>query len=169
MNEETDILVIGGGVIGFCSAYFLQEAGRQVTVLERDTICSGCSFGNSGLVVPSHCFPLAMPGVIRQSLKWMLNPESPFYIRPRFNPALFSWLWKFRAACTQERMRHAVRGLVDMSQSSIELYDDLMARGQLECGMTGAVPFFCSDRRKVWPLVSMRRISCMKMEFLTGR
>ena len=134
MSKDVDVLVIGGGVIGVCAAHYLVEAGRQVTLLERDTVCSGCSFGNSGLIVPSHSFPLAVPGVIRQGLKWMLNPESPFFIRPRFDPALLAWLWKFRAACTHERMAQAVAALVRLSQASIDLYDQMISQEQLDCG-----------------------------------
>ena len=132
--KEVDVLVIGGGVIGVCVAHYLLEAGRQVTLLERDAVCSGCSHGNSGLVVPSHSFPLAVPGVIRQGLKWMLNPESPFFIRLRFDPALFRWLWKFRAACNHEQMIRSIRALVKLSQESIELYDRLISSEQLDCG-----------------------------------
>ena len=134
MSKEVDVLVIGGGVIGVCAAHYLLESGRQVTLVERDTVCSGCSHGNSGLVVPSHSFPLPIPGVIRQGLKWMLNPESPFFIRPRFDLELFAWLWKFAAACNHKRMLQSVRALVRLSQASIELYDELIPKEQLDCG-----------------------------------
>jgi D-amino-acid dehydrogenase len=133
-RKDVDVLVIGGGVIGVCTTHYLLEAGRQVTLLERDTVCSGCSHGNSGLVVPSHSFPLAVPGVIGQSLKWMLNPESPFFIRPRLDPALFKWLWRFRAACNHASMIHSIHALAQLSQVSIELYDRMISDEQLDCG-----------------------------------
>ena len=85
MGQKADVVIIGGGVIGICTAYYLQKAGRQVILLERDEICSGSSYGNSGLIVPSHSIPLPAPGVVFQALKWMFNPESPFYIKPRLN------------------------------------------------------------------------------------
>ena len=134
MSKEVDVLIIGGGVIGVCAAHYLLEAGRQVTLLERDAVCSGCSHGNSGLVVPSHSFPLPMPGVIGQGLKWMLDPESPFFIRPRFDPALFRWLWRFRSASNHDHMTRSVSALVRLSQESIELYDQMISREQLDCG-----------------------------------
>lgn len=134
MKKEVDVLVVGGGVIGVCAAYFLLKAGRSVTLLERDTICSGCSQGNSGLIVPSHGFPLAVPGVIGQALKWMLNPESPFYIRPRFDPALFSWLLQFRGACTRERMLAGIHAMVGFSRASRDLYDEIIPGERLACG-----------------------------------
>ena len=127
-------MVIGGGVIGVCAAYYLLQAGRQVTILERDAVCSGSSWGNSGLIVPSHSIPLPVPGVVIRGLKWMLNPESPFYIKPRFDLKLISWLWQFRAASTHQRMRQAVPVLLDLSQASISLYDELIEQEKLECG-----------------------------------
>jgi D-amino-acid dehydrogenase len=133
MKHREDVLVIGGGVIGVCAAYYLLEEGRQVTILERDAVCSGSSYGNSGLIVPSHSIPLPVPGAATRALKWMLDPESPFYIRPRFSLDLFSWLWQFRAASTERRMRNSVRVLIELSQASIALYDELIAQEQIEC------------------------------------
>ncbi|MBI3855990.1 MAG: FAD-dependent oxidoreductase, partial [Planctomycetes bacterium] len=120
-----DILVIGGGIIGISSAHFLARRGKSVAVLERDEVCSGCSAGNAGLLIPSHSIPLAAPGVLAKGLKWMFDPESPFYIKPRFSPALFSWLWKFRAACSEERARRATPLLRDLHRASLALYDEL--------------------------------------------
>ena len=133
MKQREDVVVIGGGVIGVCTAYYLLEEGRQVTILERDEVCSGSSYGNAGLIVPSHSMPLPVPGAAMRALKGMLDPESPFYIRPRFSLDLLSWLWRFRAASTERRMRNSVRVLLDLSQPSIALYDELIAQEQIEC------------------------------------
>ena len=132
-KQQEDVLVIGAGVIGVCAAYYLLEAGRKVTILDREAICAGSSYGNTGLVVPSHSIPLAAPGVVMQALKWMLDPESPFYIKPRFDPGLFAWLWRFRAACNEQTMRKGIRVLLDMSRASAALYDELVPREGLEC------------------------------------
>jgi len=75
MSTDT-IVVIGGGVIGVCCAYYLASDGRAVVLVEKGEICSGCSYGNVGLLCPSHSVPLAAPGVVAQALKWMLNPRS---------------------------------------------------------------------------------------------
>ena len=78
-----NITVIGGGVIGLCSAYYLQKEGYEVTIIEQGDITDGCSFGNMGYISPSHFVPLATPGIIAQGLKWMMSSTSPFYIKKR--------------------------------------------------------------------------------------
>jgi D-amino-acid dehydrogenase len=77
--------IIGGGVIGLCTAYYLRNKGHEVTVIERNTITDGCSFGNMGYISPSHFIPLATPGIVSQGLRWMMSATSPFYIKPRLN------------------------------------------------------------------------------------
>lgn len=119
------VVVVGGGVIGVCAAHFLAERGRKVTVLDAGAIGAGCSYGNAGLVVPSHSIPMAAPGVLSKGLKWMLDPDSPFYIRFRWSPELWSWLWRFRGACREEAVRRAIPLLRDLSLASVRLYDQL--------------------------------------------
>src|SRR5215813_1701605 len=84
-------IVIGGGIIGLSAALYLQRSGHQVTVLDKSDFLDNCSYGNCGYVCPSHFIPLAAPGIVKQGLKWMMNPNSPFYIQPRFNWPLLSW------------------------------------------------------------------------------
>jgi D-amino-acid dehydrogenase len=119
------IVVVGGGVVGVSSAYYLAREGWDVTLLDKGEICSGSSYGNAGLIVPSHVVPLAAPGVWWQGVKWMLDPESPFYIKPRASLELARWLWRFRAACAPARMRRAMPLLRRLGVESLELYRDL--------------------------------------------
>jgi D-amino-acid dehydrogenase len=128
------VLIIGGGSIGVCSAYYLATRGREVILLDKGEICSGSSYGNAGLIVPSHSVPLAAPGVLSAGLRWLLDAESPFYIKPRLDLALFSWLWRFQAACRADRMRAAIPVVRDLQHASIALYDELAAPGGVECG-----------------------------------
>jgi D-amino-acid dehydrogenase len=125
MSGKTEILILGGGVIGVSAAHFLASRGRTVTVLDRGEIGSGCSAGNAGLAVPSHSIPMAQPGMIAKGMSWMFRADSPFYIRFRWERELFSWLWKFRAACREDRVRRAIPLLRDLSLESVRLYDAL--------------------------------------------
>lgn len=123
--DKTDVLIIGGGAVGVCAAYYLREAGYEVTLVDRGEIGSGASHGNMGLVVPSHSVPLAAPGVVSKGLKWMFKPDSPFYIRPRLDPSLIRWLWAFRKASSEGRMRRAIPLIRDLSLQSLSLFDEL--------------------------------------------
>lgn len=123
--NDPDVLIIGGGIIGGCSAYYAAKAGLAVTLVERGDICSGCSWGNAGWLVPSHCIPLAAPGVLSKGLKWMWRANSPFSIRPRLEWGLIEWLIAFAAACTERRVRTSVPIIRDLTFASLKLYDDL--------------------------------------------
>ena len=148
MYHKTETLVIGGGAVGICCAFYLNQLGRNVTVVDKGDICSGSSYGNAGLIVPSYSIPLAAPGVISQGIKWMLNPESPFYIKPRFNREFFSWLWKFRSACTENNVRKALPILSGLSADSLELFDDLAALDGINFGYekNGIVEIFNTSK-----------------------
>ena len=122
------ILIIGGGVIGLCTAYYCAKKGHRVTVIDRHPEQrDGCSFGNAGMIVPSHFVPLAAPGMVALGLKWMWNPESPFYIKPRLNLELLSWAWKFWRASTPEHLRQSAPLLRDLSFASRACYEELAA------------------------------------------
>ena len=125
-----DVLVIGGGVSGVSSAYHLAKAGVAVTLVEEDRIGGriASSYGNMGLLVPSHALPVASPGVVGKGLRWMLRPDSPFYIRPRWDRELFRWLRGFRAAATHQRAVAAAPLLYQLQAASVELYEGLGSR-----------------------------------------
>lgn len=119
-------MVVGGGVIGLSTAYFCARAGHRVTVLDRQPERrDGCSFGNAGMVVPSHFIPLAAPGMVALGLRWMWNPESPFYIRPRLDRDLLSWGWKFWRSSTAAHVRRSAPLLRDLSLASRETFAEL--------------------------------------------
>ncbi len=125
-DRDHDILIVGGGVIGLCCGWYLSQAGRTVTILDRDPLRrESCSDENAGMVVPSHFIPLAAPGVISQGLKWMLNPKSPFYLRPRFDPALWSWCWKFFRHANAQHVNDTKQLLADISLESRRLFLEL--------------------------------------------
>lgn len=118
--------MVGAGVVGLSIALFCAQRGWRVTILERNAARrDGCSYGNTGLIVPSHFVPLAAPGVVGQGLKWMLDARSPFYIAPRPSWDLLSWLYKFWRACNAEHVRRAAPCLRDLIFASRACYDEL--------------------------------------------
>ncbi|MFC5413103.1 NAD(P)/FAD-dependent oxidoreductase [Larkinella bovis] len=123
--------IVGGGIIGLCSAYYLRKAGYQVTVFDRNTLTDGCSFGNAGMIVPSHIIPLAQPGMIARGMRMLLRSTSPFYIKPRLNADLLRWGWLFYKHSTPEHVERSIPALRDISLLSKKLYQDLAQSGEL--------------------------------------
>ena len=120
------IVIVGGGIIGLCAAHFAVKRGHRVTVIERGAReRDGCSFGNAGMVVPSHFIPLAAPGAVALALKWMWNPESPLYIKPRLDWDLISWGWKFLRASTRAHVQRAAPLIRDLSFASRACFEEL--------------------------------------------
>ncbi len=120
------VVIIGGGIIGLCSAYYCAKAGHRVTVIDRHSESrDGCSFGNAGMIVPSHFVPLAAPGMVSLGLRWMWNPESPFYIRPRLDMALLKWAFQFWQASSQRHVDRCAPVLRDLNLASRQCYEEL--------------------------------------------
>jgi D-amino-acid dehydrogenase len=131
--RDLDVLVVGAGVVGICSAWYLRQAGFDVTVVDRGAVCSGASHGNAGLLCPSHSVPLAEPAALAHGLRWMVRADSPFYIKPRLDTDLWRWLWRFWRAATAERVERAIPLLRDLHLASRDLYAAFDADG-LEFG-----------------------------------
>ena len=130
--NEKSVIVVGGGVIGAASAHYLRQRGWRVTLVESGKFGAGCSHGNCGFVSPSHVLPLAEPGAVWKTLKGLCRSNSPFYIKPRFDPALWRWLLSFARHCNQRDMLHGAHALHALLQSSSALYAAL-ARNSLAC------------------------------------
>jgi len=120
------VTILGAGVIGLCTALYCARRGMTVTVIERNPQQrDGCSFGNAGMIVPSHFIPLAAPGMVKLGLKWMWNPESPFYIKPRLDADLLSWGMHFWKAATKSRVNAAAPVLRDLSLLSRQCFEEI--------------------------------------------
>ena len=120
------ILIVGGGVVGLCTAYYALRAGHRVIILERGgPDHDSCSLGNAGMIVPSHFAPLAAPGMVSYGLRAMWNPESPFYIRPRLSRELVDWGWKFIRSATPAKAAQAEPLLRDLSLASRRCFAEL--------------------------------------------
>jgi D-amino-acid dehydrogenase len=126
-------VIVGGGVIGTSCAYYLARSRWQVTVVDRGSFGMGCSHGNCGFVCPSHVLPMAEPGAVRMALRSLFRKSSPFYIKPRLDPALWSWLWRFARRCNHRDMLTAGKAIHALLQSSMELYKRLIAEERLDC------------------------------------
>ncbi len=136
MNSRPDVLIVGGGVIGVCSAYYLALKGIRVTLVEKGEIASGCSYGNGGLIVPSHAVPLASPGALGNGLRWLLDSRSPFYIKPRLDVHLLSWLLRFGLASRHNIMLSSLPVMRDLLLASRALYVDLAQNAGFDFGFT---------------------------------
>lgn len=138
-RPQSSCLIAGGGVIGLCVAYYLSEAGIKVTVLDRDpSRRESCSDQNAGMVVPSHFIPLAAPGVVTQGLKWMLNRKSPFYLRPRLDPKLWTWCWHFLRHANARHVantRELLRDLSLESRAEFERLADILKFSLVQRGL----------------------------------
>lgn len=117
------VVVLGGGIIGLSSAYYLQQTGHEVTVIDKTDISSNCSYGNAGYVCPSHFIPLATPGIVKQGLKWMWNSRSPFYVQPRLSMSLIDWGLKFMRSATPGNVARAAVPLRDIALISQKMYE----------------------------------------------
>ncbi|MFW0737162.1 NAD(P)/FAD-dependent oxidoreductase [Flavobacterium sp. T12S277] len=118
------VSIIGGGIIGLCSAYYLAKEGYEVTIFDQSPMDDGCSYGNAGMIVPSHIIPLAQPGMIAQGMKWMFDSQSPFYVKPRLDANLIKWGLQFYKHANEKHVEKAMPALRDLSLLSKELYQD---------------------------------------------
>ncbi len=127
MAKDSDIIVIGGGVIGMACAYELAKSGARVTIIDKGEPGFGCSYGNAGWLTPCFSMPLPMPGMLLKSIRWMTNPESPLYIQPRPSWLLVSWLTRFLFAMNKRAMIRSVTALTEISKFSLDAYSRLSA------------------------------------------
>ena len=128
-----DVLVVGGGVIGLACALALQDAGRQVRVLEAGTVGQGASHGNCGTITPSHAPPLAAPGMVAKALRWMLTPDAPLYVQPRLDPVLWQWLLHYASRCNGRDWRNGALAKAALLNDSRLRLVDWIRKYRLDC------------------------------------
>lgn len=126
--------IIGGGVNGLFTAYYLNKAGYQTTIIEQGNFSDSCSHGNAGMIVPSHIIPLAAPGMMAKGFRWMFSPTSPFYVKPRLSWDLMRWGWLFYKNATPAHVQRSIPILRDLSLLSKKLYQDLAQSHALDFG-----------------------------------
>jgi len=158
--------IIGGGIIGLSAAWYLHEAGWQVTVLERGDLRDNCSFGNMGYLSPSHFVPLAAPGMVEKGIAWMFNAKSPFYVRPSLSPALFRWGWRFMRSSTAAHVARSARPLVDLLLLSRDLFARWADAGDMDFQMErkGCIMFYKTSRTEHEELDNARMAEKLGLE-----
>lgn len=130
---STEVLIIGGGIIGVCTGYYLVRAGYDVTLVEKDQVNAGSTAANAGLIIPSDSLPVPGPGVLTQGLRWLLDSASPFYIKPTLDPAVLRWLWEFQGACRESAWQQAAPVLTELSEQSVRLFEELLREEDIHC------------------------------------
>lgn len=138
MSKSSSTIVIGGGIVGMCSAYYLAKRGHKVTLVDRDSLEDGgpepmaASRGNAGIIALGHP-PLPRPGLVWKTIKWMLDGGSPLYVPPRIDFALYAWMWNFRKACTAEHFRRCMKILADFGWATGRCWDQLVEQEGFAC------------------------------------
>tara|TARA_B100001059_G_scaffold46028_1_gene38846 strand:+ start:306 stop:1553 length:1248 start_codon:yes stop_codon:yes gene_type:complete len=127
MSKE--VVIIGGGIIGLCSAYYLQKEGCAVTIIDQSDMTKGASFVNAGYITPSHIIPLAAPGMITKGLKWMFDTASPFYVKPRLDKDFLQWAWAFKKSATALKVEKAIPIIKEINILGRTLYEEIKQSG----------------------------------------
>ncbi|WP_040978357.1 NAD(P)/FAD-dependent oxidoreductase [Oceanobacillus jeddahense] len=123
------VIIIGGGVIGLTSAYFLRKAGAEVTVIEKEEFGMACSKGNQGWVCPAIHEPVPTPGLVAESLQMLMKKDSPLYIKPSAMPQLSGWLTQFMKYCNETDFKKGEKALLTTSKHTLSLFDDIQKDG----------------------------------------
>jgi D-amino-acid dehydrogenase len=135
---KKDVIVVGAGCIGLMSAYCLQRSGRTVTVIDKNDITNGTSFGNAGLLSAFKKAPLSAPGAIPDTIKLMLKGESPASVHPTLDLHLYKWLLKFAASSTQARLKRTLALFERYGQVSLDMYESMVKEDGMDF-------HFCKD------------------------
>ena len=132
-SDPVDVAIVGAGVIGLACGLVLAERGRRVRVLDSGTVGAGSSHGNCGTLTPSHSLPLAAPGQIARAARWMLTPDAPLYMKPRLDPALWSWLLRFAGHCNHRAMMRSGAARAALLQASRAAFPQWLERHGIDC------------------------------------
>ena len=125
-------LIIGAGIAGLSSAYYLLQKGWQVEILEQNDLSNNCSYGNAGMIVPSHFTPLTAPGVVAQGIRWMFDSKSPFYVKPSLSTQLLSWGLKFLKHSNQKHVDRSAQAIRDLNLASSSLYNEIAGKEEFD-------------------------------------
>lgn len=125
MKRTADHLVVGAGIVGASIAEALAREGADVVVVDRGEVGRGCSEANAGWVTPCFAMPLPRPGLMGSALRWMADPDSPFYMQPRPTPSRLRWLLRFGLSMGRRDFVAGTGALVELSRYSLAAYHDI--------------------------------------------
>ncbi len=128
-SSPQNVAVVGAGMVGLATAWFLQERGVSVTVLDREGVAAGASWGNAGWLTPGITTPLPEPAVLKYGVRAVLSPSSPVYVPPTANPRLLSFLTRFARNSTAKRWEKAMHSLVPINRLALPAFDVLGENG----------------------------------------
>ena len=165
------VIVIGGGIIGLMSAYYLNKSGHEVIIVDKFDFTRSCSYSNAGMIVPSHIIPLAAPGVINMGLKWMLNSGSPFGFNFSLNKDLISWIWRFYKSSNKVHVDKSKIPLRDYNLLSRELYQELSRSFDFNLKNTGILQMYKTEEAGKDEIETAREAKRLglEVEILTGK
>ncbi|GAA5037210.1 D-amino-acid dehydrogenase [Thermocatellispora tengchongensis] len=159
-NWPRSAIVVGAGIVGLSTAWFLQERGVTVTVVDRRGVAAGASWGNAGWIAPGLAIPLNEPSVLRYGLRSLLNPAAPLHIPATLDPGLWAFLTRFAANCRWSSWTRAVRANLPLNEECVEAYEVLAGNGVeapvVEAPITAG---FRTPRQAVALLRELRRLA----------
>lgn len=135
-TDKGTVTIVGGGIIGLSSAYYLLKDGWKVVVIDKGDLTENCSQGNAGMIVPSHFIPMAAPGMVAKGIRWMFDSRSPFYVKPSLDFSLISWGLKFMKSATNEHVERSAPVLRDYHLLSKQLYEEINKEEGFDFGLT---------------------------------
>lgn len=133
MEKKDDTLIIGAGAVGLACAYFLNRAGRSVRVVDRGEAGHGTSYGNCGLITPSHAMPMCTPANLRAGLASIFKPAAPLRVKFRADPDFLGWAWRYVGQCRAERAEQVMAAKAALLVSSRRLMERLIRVEGLAC------------------------------------
>jgi D-amino-acid dehydrogenase len=137
MVEPRSAIVVGAGIVGLSTAWFLQERGVTVTVVDRKGVAAGASWGNAGWIAPSLSVPLNDPRMLRYALRSLPNHAGPVRVSPSIDPVLWRFLLRFVANCRESSWIRAVHDNLTLNHECMAAYDTLVSNG-VEAPITDA-------------------------------
>jgi D-amino-acid dehydrogenase len=143
---KKEVIIVGSGIVGLVSAYFLNKKGHKVTILEKSsTIKNAATYGNAGAISPFEKMPLSNPPLIKNSIKLFFQGKSPFIINPTLNTHFYKWLYHFLKSANQKRIQRSLMLFKKYGQESIKIYNSLSKDIEIDYHQKGILTIFTQE------------------------